>query len=129
MKFRARLLCILLALVMLFSVIPAMGAEQAPEEDAPEDFVILLDCSMSLYQNDPDMLCLEACKNFVDELPVQNARVSVIAFGYMDDEYYSYTSRFEVKLVQDAQLIHVIVPLDDLDDTETTDQPIPDNNG
>lgn len=122
MKFRARLLCILLALMMLISVLPAMGAEAAHEEEAPEDFVILLDCSLSLYQNDPDMLCLEACKNFVDELPVQNARVSVIAFGYMDDQYYSYTSRFDVKLVQDAQLVHVIVPLDDLDDTEKTRQ-------
>lgn len=122
MKIWARISCIMLVLLVIFAAIPVSAIEEGAEEDKPEDFVILLDCSMSLGSNDPQNLCLEACKNFVDKLPTQNARVSVIAFGYADGAAYTYSSQFNMELVQDAELVHVIVPFGDLSSTEAKGQ-------
>lgn len=116
------ILCLVTAMLITLTAFPGITAEADTYEDTPEDFVIVLDCSMSLGINDPQNLCLEACKNFVDKLPTQNARVSVIAFGYRDSEYYTYSSQFNVEWDDDSRAIHEIVPLGDLSNSAATEE-------
>jgi hypothetical protein len=91
MKRWAKFTCLMLALLLVFTAlptflaVPATAAEAGPEEEPPKDIVLLLDCSESLGFNDPKNLRLEACKSFIDTLPTENARISVIAFGYEGD--------------------------------------------
>lgn len=109
---RGRLLkvvCFVLTVFLLLPTTAAFADEQL--ESTPADFVILLDCSWSLNVNDPSNLCIHACKNFIDKLPTQDARVSVISFGYMDeDSGFPFSGRFEVDS-PDAKYIHEIIPL------------------
>lgn len=124
MKNWMRILCIVLVL-LLFPVIPQPKAA-ATEENAKADFVILMDCSGSLAQNDKEKLCLEAFKNFMDMLPMEKARVTVIAFGYEGGKSYDFSNaeddRIQVKNPDDKPLIHVIVSQCDLSDTDVKDQ-------
>ena len=54
MKVWMRALYLAMALLMVLTAVPAAAAAgESNEEKAPEDFVILLDCSMSLGANDP----------------------------------------------------------------------------
>ena len=80
MKRMYRIWCVLLTVCLLLSMVPA-GAT-ATETDTKEctDFVLVLDCSGSLLGNDRE-LAISACKMFVDLIPVENARVSVITIG------------------------------------------------
>ena len=122
MKVWMRTLYLVMALLMVLTAVPAAAAaEQQPEEEAPKDFVILLDCSMSLLQSDPKNLCLQACKNFVDTMPIQDARVCVIAFGYEAGMTFTYSAQFDVEEQQDAKMINVIVPFGDLSTTQAKD--------
>lgn len=80
-----RLLCLTLAALVLASCLTmtAFAADpQDSEENGIVDFVLVLDCSGSLNVTDPSHLCATACKMFVDMVPLENARISVIAFGY-----------------------------------------------
>lgn len=90
-----RIWCVLLVLCLLVSVVP-FGAS-AVETDASEttDFVLVLDCSGSLMGNDRK-LAISACKMFVDLIPVENARVSVITIGGTSgvEKIYSFSDGF-----------------------------------
>ncbi len=107
-KWWVRLSCLLLAMLLVVTVIPASaeGGEpgQAPEENPVKDFVLLLDCSGSLPVNDPNGLCMGAVKTFLNMLPVENARVSVITFGYTDEadpNGFKYTSDIYKRIIGD----------------------------
>lgn len=112
------LFCLVLVMAMTLSlcVVPVFAEEL--QEDAPHDFVILLDCSGSLRANDPDDLCLEACKSFVDLLPSQNSRVAVLGFGYTNGPDYKYQADFNPEFLGDAKWVHEIVPMGDLNTKE-----------
>ena len=121
-KWWARIGCLLLALLLAASALPvfAAGDESVLEEDAQEDvtddFVILLDCSMSTSANDTKNLCLQACWDFLDKLPIYDTRVSIMTFGYEvkdgeDYDYYDDYSSFTVESEADKKLIHEIVRL------------------
>lgn len=118
-KWWARLCCVFLALLLLASVVfPAFAAEteDGAREDTTKDYVILLDCSLSTSFNDTKNLCLQACWNFLDKLPLYDARLSIIAFGYevKDDPGYTDFDSFDVKSEQDMALLHELVPLSEL---------------
>lgn len=106
--------CILLAITMIVGSSVTAFAAVRLQDDAPHDFVLLLDCSGSLRANDPDDLCLEACKSFVDLLPSQNTRVAVLGFGYTNGPEYSYSPGFAPELTGDADWVHEIVPMGEL---------------
>lgn len=116
-KWWARLCCLLLALMLLVSVaLPALAAEEEDEgvqEDTTKDYVILLDCSQSKIQNDPEQLILAACLSFLDMLPSHNTRVSVIAFGTEGPAHTNWGD-FNVESEKDAQLVHELFPLTEL---------------
>lgn len=114
-KWWARISCLLLAMLLVVTALPVFAAEEEEaEEDITRDYVILLDCSMSTSENDTENLCLQACLNFLDKLPIYDTRVSIIAFGYEDGTYYDSYSSFNVQSEKDKGLIHVIVPLSEL---------------
>lgn len=112
-KWWAGIGCLLLALLMLMgAVLPAFAAgveDETAREDATKDYVILLDCSLSTSWNDAKNLCLQACWNFLDKLPLYDTRLSIIAFGYEMKEDAGYTDfdSFDVKSTQDLSLIHI----------------------
>lgn len=123
-KWWARLCCLLLALMLLVSIaLPALATEDEDEgakEDTTKDYVILLDCSLSTSFYDTENLCLEACWDFLDKLPLYDTRVSIFAFGYESEESNGYQdwSSFDVKSKQDIALIHELVPLSELTSSE-----------
>ena len=99
-----RISCLLLALCLLASVVmPA----QAAEEKTVVDFVLVLDCSNTMNRYDPEHLAATACKMFIDMIPIQDARVSVITFGYTGGGFDFKT----FKVDYDKNLIHQIAPL------------------
>ncbi len=119
MKKMTRLICSLLVVLMLLSVVPITGVS-ALEKDESVDFVIVLDCSASLFYHDRERLCLNACESFMDQLPVQDARVGVIGFGYGGGNPFPYSSKYtgqtegSLDMSRDATHVHEILPLSDL---------------
>lgn len=100
-----RMCSLLLALCLMLTVLPfSVRAEEEPQVD----FVLVLDCSGSMAKNDRNGLAADACKKFMDLLPIENARISVIAYGY-NGKSYNYT-HFTVKY--DANLVQVLSALD-----------------
>jgi len=78
-----RFFCVLLTVCLLLSMVPAKAEAALSQPEATvdsTDFVLVLDCSGSLQGNDRE-LAISACKMFVDLIPVENARVSVITIG------------------------------------------------
>lgn len=98
-----KIACLLLAVCLLVSVVPAASAE----EKTVVDFVLVLDCSGTMLKNDPNQLAATACKSFVDLIPIQDARVSVITFGYGGGGFNFNT----FKVTYDKNLVHQIMPL------------------
>lgn len=98
--------CLLLVLCLMLTVFPF--AAHAEEETEQVDFVLVLDCSGSMTNNDPTGLAAEACKKFMDLLPIENARIAVIAYGY-NGSAYNY-SHFKVDV--DGNLVHQLSGLD-----------------
>ena len=116
------MLCLLLVLSITFSLAVTAFATAELQDDAPHDFVILLDCSGSQRASDPKNLCLEACKSFVDLLPSRNTRVAVLGFGYTDGTSYTYSSDFDPAYTGDAPWVHVLVPMSYLDSEADRDE-------
>ena len=137
MKRMYRIFCVLLTACLLLSMVPAK-AEAALGEITSSvdstDFVLVLDCSGSLLGNDRD-LAVSACKMFVDLIPVENARVSVITIskagaspnvysfskGFMDDmaEYERkgmFPYLFARETADDFKALHSVIELSSASD-------------
>lgn len=115
MKNWIRFCCFLMATVMLFTAVP-MTASAAVNDNAPVDFVLVLDCSASLFRFDKDRLTINACESFVDQMPVQDARVGVIGFGYPGGNPYNYSTKYSgtpavLDMSADASHVHEIMPI------------------
>lgn len=106
-----------LACLMLIGLAPQVLAEPTMDKNAPVDFVVVLDCSNSLFQFDPDRLCLNSFNTFIDQLPVENARVGVIGFGYAGKTGYPFSKKFTgesgeaLDMKHDAKYVHEILPM------------------
>ena len=112
-----RLLTVFLSLLLVLSVmlpcLPALAEEgEATEEIGKEttDFVLVLDCSATMSSNDPTGVCMAACKQFVDQLPVQDVRISVITFGFAGEKY-PYPEKYPI--TQASNYVQVLVPMSD----------------
>ena len=83
-KWGKRILSVMLALSIMLIPWDAAYAEVTAETDnTPVDFVLVLDCSGSMSTADVENKSISAAKMFIDMIPVENARVGVIAFGAM----------------------------------------------
>lgn len=137
MKRMYRILCVLLTVCLLLSMAPAKAeaalSEMIPAVDST-DFVLVLDCSGSL-QGDDRALAISACKMFVDLIPVENARVSVITISkagaspnvytfskdFMDDmEEYEKKGMFPYlfarETADDFKALHSVIQLSETKD-------------
>lgn len=74
------LMALLILVTMVFLCLPVKALANEINEDNI-DFVLLLDCSGSMGSSDTQGLYISAAKMFVDMLPTENARLSVIGFG------------------------------------------------
>ena len=122
MKKLRNFLCVLLAVFFLTTAILPMTAVAADEAEKNKtvDFVLVLDCSGSLRTTDPSALCATACKMFLDMVPVENARVAILAYGYAGGGY-TLTESHPVQNNEDLQLIHVITGLMDGNELQNKD--------
>lgn len=95
-----------MALCLMLAWFPVqVEATEAESGKKSIDFVLIMDCSGTMLKNDPDKLAAEACKMFVDLIPVEDARVSIVTFGYEDENPFAFT-QFEVTF--DTGMIHSI---------------------
>lgn len=124
-----------LATALLASLIVPVFAsnnEGTFEENPTVDFVLVIDCSSSMRTTDPDKLCNAACKMFLDMLPLENARISIVGFGNREGRPYVLQSRpgeSATKDIRDAvnlldmSRVHAFVPLTNV--TELQEMGIP----
>jgi len=89
-----------------------MSESIVPEGNATVDFILVLDCSGSLRQTDPHYLCSTACKMFLDMVPLENARIGILAFGYGGGEAYTLTGR-TIENPLDMKKVHLISDLEE----------------
>ena len=107
---------LLIGILLLSNVVPTVFADDNEEfENSPVDFVLVLDCSGSLKQTDPNKLCIAATKMFLDMIPVENARIGIIGFGYPGGESYSLNSRIN-DATMDLDLVQLVSPLISVED-------------
>ena len=74
---------LLLVMVMLAGSLLRIQAD-AVNDEPPVDFVLVLDCSDSMPENDPEGLTKTAAQLFIDLLPTdiqRRVRISVVTFG------------------------------------------------
>ena len=75
------ILAVVLTVVCLVPIAPVY-AQGEEVDDTPRDFVLLLDCSGSMNENDRDHLTMQAAQKFIDLLPNGfPTRVSIVTFG------------------------------------------------
>lgn len=115
MKKCIRFCCFLMAAMLLFTAVP-LSADAVVDADAPVDFVLVLDCSASIFLHDTKGLSINAVESFIDQMPVQNARVGVIGFGYREGDPYDYSLKYsgtpsELDVHRDASHVHEIMPI------------------
>lgn len=89
-------------------------------DETTKDFVLVLDESGTMEGADPDNMCDSAAKMFIDMLPAENARLSIVAFGidYGSEaaalpENYNGNGKNKVK---------VVFPLTDITEQSAKDQ-------
>ena len=86
--------------------------ELAKTDETTVDFVLLLDCTGSMDTNDKDKLAEKAAKMFIDMLPAENARLSVILFGqHYGDKAYKNEFYLEDGQVYGRDCVKQIYPL------------------
>ena len=84
-----RVLVFLIA-ALLLTMIPAVPLHaDTVKDDTTIDFVLVLDCSGTMRDNDPEHWTEAAAKQFVNILGTENVRLAVIAMGhdYGNDAY------------------------------------------
>ena len=132
-KWWVRISCLLLAMLLVATALPVFAADEEEEqaatiqtgsadEDVIKDYVILLDCSMSNAWTDEDKLSVQAYLNFLDQMPLTGARLTIISFGYQDANYYNAYSSFDVQSERDKELIHVLVNQQELSNSGIRDE-------
>lgn len=101
-----RLGSLLIALCLMMTLLPAT-AQASEDERENVDFVLLIDYSNTMDSNDPKGRAVTACQMFLDMIPIEDARVSVIAFGYEGKEPYAYEN-FQVTKGRDHYYVHEV---------------------
>ncbi len=113
MKKRVRLLCLLMALLVLIGIVNPVGAVDTPAEEGPVNYVVVVDISKSTEKSDEMRVCELAAQMFVDQLPVQDAQVGVVVFGHRNfAQQYSFKAyRPSAEIDKDIVKVRELVPL------------------
>lgn len=110
MKRVCKLIAFLLVLVLTVGTAPAAAANEFAADETV-NYVVVLDVSPSTEDTDDKEVMEQAGKMVVDLLPVENAQVGVVTFGYLDA---SKAYRFRVmnpKYTTDSKVVRELVPL------------------
>lgn len=77
------------ALAFFFTVTNIGVLADTVKDSTPVDFVLVLDCSGTMLNNDPEGWTAKAAEDFVNLIGTENVRISVIAMGhnYGSDAY------------------------------------------
>lgn len=86
----------------------AVLAEADSGQNKCKDYVLVLDCSGTMKTTDPFQLCASACKQFIDQVPIENARISIVAFGYADQNAYYLEG---IRNPEMLKYVHCVTPL------------------
>ena len=125
MKRWKKALLLVLVLVLCISLLP-VTAEAGSGQEAPMDFVLVVDTSGSTRDTDANKICEEAVRMFVNMVPFENARVAVIAFGHLDRKSpYVFSSSYQETTgyaKYDRYLVHELVPLQEMPDLSSKDK-------
>ena len=84
---------LMMNIILLLSSVSLITADtvfaETTEAVSNADFVLVIDCSGSMIDNDQQNLTVEAAEFFVSQLPLEKARLAVIVFGndYGDEHY------------------------------------------
>lgn len=95
---------ILMFLIMLLTANIRVEAAEG-ENDTTVDFVLVMDCTGSLNDSDPQKWGVAAAELFMETLPTENVRVSVIGFGAAwerDEIYVTRSNNRSYSLVTEA---------------------------
>lgn len=138
MKMRVQRIVTLVTLVAVLVV--ALSAAVYSEDanihkgETYRDVVLVLDCSGSMLKADPYKLCATACKLLVDQIPLENARIAIIAYGYNGGSAYSLQN-YSIENPTELNLINVVTPLQEtaslsgIDDLKKTIDTITEKRG
>lgn len=109
----------MLITALLFSL--PVNILAAPEETSSNvDFVLVLDCSGSMIDNDPDKLTIQAAKYLISQLPVENSRLAVIVFG---EDYGEYHYDLGISDLDDCKnRVRVVYELNEISSEEERDK-------
>ena len=79
---------LIIFLILLTSAAKDVVADTVTNENTV-DFVLVVDCSGSMSINDPNRLTAQAAKMFINKLPTDKVRLSIVAMGddYKDKAY------------------------------------------
>lgn len=83
------------------------------------DFVLVVDCSGSMSINDPNGLTAEAAKMFVNKLPTDKVRLSIVAMG---DDYKDKAYPIGQADPNSARRVQEVFKLQDIADQNKKDQ-------
>lgn len=116
MKNFKKLLAFLLAAFLLTSAMPmTVQAAEGTANESVVDYVLVVDTSGSTSYTDEQKLCEEAARMFVNMVPLDRARVAVIAFGNEDRKnMYVFSGEYSGKVAhakRDKYLVHQLVEL------------------
>ena len=110
MKRVCKMLALLLALVLTVGMVPTAMADE-PAAWGPVNYVVILDVSPSTEETDDKEVMEQAGKMIADLLPVENAQLGVITFGYQDS---AKAYRFRVmkpSFDTDVRVVRELLPL------------------
>lgn len=115
MKTLARRIMTLIILGAMLVVALSMSIYSEDDKEVQKDrsyrdVVLVLDCSGSMLNADPYKLCATACKLLVDQIPLENARIAIIAYGYNGGSAYNLQN-FSIDNPTELNLINVVTPL------------------
>lgn len=112
---KKRVLCFLLAMLMVFGLVPASSSavNSNGEERVPMDYVLVVDVSDTMDYAAPAKVCASACDLFMDLLPYRNVRVGVIAYGYTGSKNDRYPYSNDFKVTFEDEYVHLIAEMEE----------------
>lgn len=111
----------LIAMLFSFVMLPGFAEDSATNTETPvRDVVLVLDCSGSMTRTDRNRLCATACKLLIDQMPLQNARIAIIAYGYSSGGGYQLRN-YSVNNPSELNLINVVTPLTETESVKGID--------
>lgn len=104
-------------LILSNIICPARAEEAAEQTEEAVSFVLVMDESSSMSTSDREGYCQSAINMFIDMLPVENANVGVVGFGYNNPSTaYPFTGALAPSIAGHANYVRNVRGLTNLSD-------------